>query len=278
MAVRSMMTVTYLSPRRVVPPDVLVDADHPHPVEAGGVVDQDPPAFGQDGVVGGVPRDPESLSDPSDREVLADDRRQRPAQGPASELGPRLRGLASVLAPDVSAAGAPVPADRDQQRGGAPPEGLMCETAGDSVTRRSLTTATPAPPVGLNSPARKHGAVGLETLSGDLQTELVESAECGQVRTGECSVQHVEVLQGGSVRTPILGGPRPPPRLRRAKDPYTLICEEPVKGRRGHDPANHQIGRVMTCSGSWRGSDSDMWPTPGPVILSGSRSRSGNDN
>jgi len=45
-----------------VPPDVLVDADHPHPVEAGGVVDQDPPAFGQDGVVGGVPRDPESLS------------------------------------------------------------------------------------------------------------------------------------------------------------------------------------------------------------------------
>jgi hypothetical protein len=39
---------------------------------------------------------------------------------------------------------------------------------------------------------------------------------------------NVEVLQIGSVRTPILGGPRPLPRHRRAHQPYTLNCEEPV--------------------------------------------------
>ena len=37
---------------------VLIDAYHPHAVEAGGIVDQDPAALGQDCVVGGVPRNP----------------------------------------------------------------------------------------------------------------------------------------------------------------------------------------------------------------------------
>jgi hypothetical protein len=42
-----------------VPPRVLVDADDLHSVEPGRVVDEDPPSFGQDRVVGGVPRHPE---------------------------------------------------------------------------------------------------------------------------------------------------------------------------------------------------------------------------
>ena len=45
--VRSMITVTYLSPRRVLPPGVLIDPDHPHAVEAVRVADQDPAALGQ---------------------------------------------------------------------------------------------------------------------------------------------------------------------------------------------------------------------------------------
>ena len=32
----------------------------------------------------------------------------------------------------------------------------------------------------------------------------------------------------GSVRTPIVGGPRPPTSQRRADDLYTLICAEPI--------------------------------------------------
>jgi hypothetical protein len=43
-----------------VPPDVLIDADHLHAVEARRVADQHPSAFGQHGVVGGVPGDPEA--------------------------------------------------------------------------------------------------------------------------------------------------------------------------------------------------------------------------
>ena len=39
-----------------VAPHMLIDADHLHTVEPGRVVDQDPPAFGQDRSVGRVPR------------------------------------------------------------------------------------------------------------------------------------------------------------------------------------------------------------------------------
>ena len=38
-----------------VPPDVLINADHPDSVEACSVADQHPSASGQHGVVGGVP-------------------------------------------------------------------------------------------------------------------------------------------------------------------------------------------------------------------------------
>ena len=55
--------------------------------------------------------------------------------------------------------------------------------------------APPAPPIGLGDPAGQHRAVGLELLPDDLETELIEPAERGQVSTREGSVQHVEVLQ-----------------------------------------------------------------------------------
>jgi hypothetical protein len=42
---------------------------------------------------------------------------------------------------------------------------------------------------------------------------------------------HVEVFRMGSVRTPIIGRPRPLPRQRRAVHLYTLNCEEPPKVR-----------------------------------------------
>ena len=38
----------------------------------------------------------------------------------------------------------------------------------------------------------------------------------------------VEDIPMGSARTPIIGGPRPLPRDRRAHPDYTLNCEEPV--------------------------------------------------
>lgn len=64
-----------------VTPYVLVDTDHAHAVEAAGLVGEEPLAFGQDSVVGGVPRDPEPLRDGTHREVVDHERFQRPSQG-----------------------------------------------------------------------------------------------------------------------------------------------------------------------------------------------------
>jgi len=66
---------------------------------------------------------------------------------------------------------------------------------------------------------------------GGHETELVETAERGQIRAGEGSVRHVEVFQMVSVRTSILRRPRPLSSHRRADTTtnllYTLIWDEP---------------------------------------------------
>jgi hypothetical protein len=77
-----------------VAPDVLIDANDLHALKPRGVVDQQPLAFSQDRVVGGVPRDPESLGDTGDGEVCDHDPFQRPPQPGARELA---RGSAAAL-------------------------------------------------------------------------------------------------------------------------------------------------------------------------------------
>ena len=211
-----------------VPPDVLIDPEPPHPAEAGRVADQNPAALGEEGVVGGVPGDSESLRGSGDRAVLADGRRQRPAQPAARELGRRLSGPAGVLAPHVPATRAPVAAACDEQRRRAPTERLVRQMAGDALVRDALAAAPPAPPIGLGDPTRQHRPVGLQLLPDDLQAEVVQAAERGQVRAREGSVQQRRGPSGGSVRTPILEGPRPSTGQRRASRLYTVICDEPV--------------------------------------------------
>ncbi|WP_211096889.1 hypothetical protein, partial [Arthrobacter echini] len=66
-------------------------------------------------------------------------------------------------------------------------------------------------------------------LTDSSQAELIEPAKRGQVRGSKGSVGHVEVFQMGSVRTSIIGGPRPLPQNRRAHPAYTLHCDEPQK-------------------------------------------------
>ena len=70
---------------------MLVDPDHPHAVEPGRVVDQDPAALGEDRVVSGVPGDPEPLGDPGDREVLAHDGLPAPTAGRGETASPAAR-------------------------------------------------------------------------------------------------------------------------------------------------------------------------------------------
>ena len=183
---------------------------------------------------------PEALGDPSDREVLTDDPFQRPAPSAAGELGPRLGRFADVLAPDVPATRAPVAAEGDQQRGGAPAERFVRQTAGHAVARDALAAAPPAPPIRVGDPTGQHPTISLEVLADDLQGEVVQPAERGQACAAEGSVQQRRGPPGGSVRTPIVKGPRPSTGQRRAHSPYTLICDEPEKG----PPAGAGAGRT----------------------------------
>lgn len=109
-------------------------------VESSGVVDQDPLAFGQDGVVGGVPSDPEPFGDASDGQVLDHDRLQSPPQPAARELGPRLGCSAGVLAPHVPALGTAVATHLDVYPGTDVPAGTT-----PSTVKSQFPTATPSP-------------------------------------------------------------------------------------------------------------------------------------
>ena len=94
--VRSMITVTYLSPRRVWRHTCSSTPTVVTPIEPGRVVDQDPSAFGQDGVVGGVPRHGQRFSDPGHGQVLHHKRNQRPPQRRLGQLRTRLSAVRLV--------------------------------------------------------------------------------------------------------------------------------------------------------------------------------------
>jgi hypothetical protein len=179
---------------------MLVHPDRGDTVEAVLVVDQDPLAFGQDRVVGGVPGDPETFGDPGDREVLAHDRFQRPPQPTARELRSWCRGPGGVLAEHVAAAGAAVAAHGHHERRRPPAQRLVGQLPGHRVARYAFATTATAPLVRLDDPARQHGTVGLDSLAGDGQAELIEPAEPGQVRAGEGSARQLEVCQSGRPR------------------------------------------------------------------------------
>ena len=114
----------------------------------------------------------------------------------------------------TAAPGAPVAQHRDDQRGRAPAERLVREAPGHAVARGALAAAPAAPPVRLADLARQDRPVGLQVLADDLQAEVVQAAERGQVRAREGSVQERRGPSRGSVT--ILEGPRPSSGQRRA--------------------------------------------------------------
>lgn len=168
-----------------VAPHVLVHADHADAAEPVGIIDRHTPAFGEDGIVDGVPSDPESLGYSGDGQVLHHDAFQRPAQATSRELGPWFGRAAGVLSPHVTAAVAPVSADRNVQRGGPPPEWFVRQPAHDGVARRALAAAASTSLVRFDDTACEDRAVGIEPLAGDFEPELVESTKSGQVNAGD---------------------------------------------------------------------------------------------
>ncbi len=69
--------------------------------------------------------------------------------------------------------------------------------------------------------ADQHRTIGLHLLTDDFQTEFIKSAERGQIGCSEGSVEHVEVFRMASVRTSIIGRPRPLSPDRRAHPAHT---------------------------------------------------------
>ena len=155
----------------------------------------------------------------------------------AGQLRPRLGRPAGVLPPHVPAAGAPVAADRDQQRRRPPPERLVRQPPDHGVPRRrprSRSGGTTAS--GSTTRQASTARSGSSRWPVTSQPELVEPAERGQVRAGEGSVRHVEVFRMGGVRTPIIGRPRPlrtdaptptTPQLGRARQPSARRTARP---------------------------------------------------
>jgi len=118
-----------------------------------------------------------------------------------------------------------------------PPHQDVRQPAQHSVAGNPQLAAAGAPTgpfsdlVGLHHPARQHGAVLADALAGDGQTQSVDQTERVEIRAVEIRLSHVEVFPVGSVRTPIIGGPRPSPPHRRANPRHTLDCEEPDNHR-----------------------------------------------
>jgi hypothetical protein len=216
---------------------LLVDPEHPDAVEAARIGNQHPPPLVQHGSVRAVPRHPERLRDPSDREVLADDRDERPPQSTPGDLRPRLRRRRRVLSPHMATVVAAPAAQRHLERGGPPPERLMRQPAHHAVAHGAFGAAAPAPTIRLDDPAGQRRPVGFDTLADHLKSEPVEAAERSQIRGIEDSVAHGRGLSSGLCENSHHGRPRPPhhvitaPRIRAH---YTLVREEPdVPAKRG---------------------------------------------
>jgi hypothetical protein len=214
-----------LVPTPGVPPHVFTHADRGDAVEPGGVLDQDALALGQHRGVRGVPGDPKTFGHPRHRQVLAHDAFQRPPQPTPRQLRPRLGRPSHVLAPHVPAPGAPVAAQRHQQRRRSPAQRLVRKPPHNGVARSALAAATATPLVRIDDSACQHRTVGFESLAGDLEAELIETAELGQVGAGEGSVRHVEVLLDGQRRNSHQGTSTPTrtPPARRPPTPSTVM-------------------------------------------------------
>ena len=75
----------------------------------------------------------------------------------------------------------------------------MRQTPHDVVARHALASAAATPSVVHRDAVGRHRPIGLDPLPDDDEAEAVEARERGQVGASEGNVEHVEVLQMGSV-------------------------------------------------------------------------------
>ena len=94
----------------------------------------------------------------------------------------------------------------------------------------TLPHTTPMTPlVRINHPTHQACLTGSSPLRHDLQPQLIQTCESGQIRTNKGTVRHVEVFPQGCARTPITRRPRPSPHDHHTSHSHTLLCDEPRK-------------------------------------------------
>ena len=123
---------------------MLINTENLDTIEAGRVIDQDPSALTQDGVIGGMPRHPQVGGDARPRQVIHDYRSQHPRQAATRDLRSWRCCRSGVFAPHMLAALASVAAYPNQQRGGPVPEGFMREFTHDRAARNAPRPASVA--------------------------------------------------------------------------------------------------------------------------------------
>jgi hypothetical protein len=214
-----MITVTYLSPRRVCRHTCSSTPMTATPSNRAGRR-SGPGALGEDRVVGGVPRDGQGLGDPGDGQVLHTRSPPAPTAARAGTASPAARppwwcpaatrarsrctGTGDVTASVVGAT----------RTVRAPTGGPPCRGSRPSQPHRRHHRSS------CDDPAGEHGTVRLEALPGDHQPEFVEAAERGQVRASEGSVRHVEVFQISGLALPGFS----PPGWLTGQDPRRQRC------------------------------------------------------
>lgn len=84
-------------------------------------------------------------------------------------------------------------------------------------------------------------------LTSDPQSEVVKTAERGQVRRGEGSIVHVEVFGDGRVNShhPKDLGPQTRPRVNYRPTPSTVKSPETCRGRAHQDPEKRRPGHRL---------------------------------
>lgn len=87
------------------------------------------------------------------------------------------------------------------QRGRSPPERFVGQGPGHGVRWPVFEAAAPSPLLRFENPTREDRTVGAETLTDHDETELVDSAELGQVRSGRACVASRRGLPDGALST-----------------------------------------------------------------------------
>jgi hypothetical protein len=172
-------------PAACVSPDVLIDADRGHTLEASGIIDQDAIALGQDRGARGVPGDAETGSDSADRQVVDEQAGERPGERGAGELRSGRGHRPGVLPEPAPAVLAVVAADPLQQRARAVPERGMRGAPRDRSPRSRAGNTRPTPRGLVRHAAFQDCTVRLDELAGANEADLVQAREDRQVRRVE---------------------------------------------------------------------------------------------